>query len=332
MPEKNYFSDYVGQSQIVGHHNRVLNAVEHELNVPLKPLEYTGLAGLGKTSYARLFGNKLTEITNGEFEFIELSSGITLPAFVQQWVDLIEGKRAVILIDEAQGLQNVKVKNLLKRLLETENSVRTIQHEEYQLTANPFQHQYIFATNEEPRDSALFGPTGRTKQMQFLPYSREESIAIMKLKASKWEIDLTDAGAEYLVDRVLPNGRAISELIENDALLFVVNTPNKRVTLDTAKQIVQETGRFPRGLRRADIVTLLFIGKDEKGKQVQEIAAAAGGEDKRTTSYRLQWLAGLNFIRTASNGRKVLTQDGMDYLAKLRRASARRNEAAATTA
>ena len=314
--EKNHLKEYIGQPHIVAYGNRLLNAVEQERNIPLNPLEFTGFAGLGKTSFAKLLATKMGEVSKGEFVFSELSSGVTLPGFMQHWSNFIAGRRAVILIDEAQGLKNDKVKNILKRLLETEKSVKTIIHEEYSLEANPFNQLFIFATNEEPRDSALFGPTSRTKQLQFLPFSRSEALAVMHLKASKWKIELTDAGGEYLVDRVLPNGRAISELIETDALLH-----GGKITLEVAKQIVAETSRFPGGLRRADIVTLIFIGKDEKGKQVQEIAAAAGGEDKRTTSYRIQWLAGLGLIRTASNGRKVLTQPGMDYLTKLQSAN-----------
>lgn len=313
---KNYLKGYIGQRHIVDYGNLVLDAVASERSVPMQPLEFTGYAGLGKTSFAQLFAARLADVSGGEFQFSEMSSGITLPGFMKHWADHVQGRRAVVFMDEAHGLKNEKVKNILKRVLETEKQPKQIVHEEYSIYANPFEQLFMFATNEEPRDSALFGPTSRTKQLQFLPFTRSEALEVMQLKADKWKISLSEPAAEYLVDRVLPNGRAISELIENDALLL-----GKSITLETAKELVVATGRFPKGLRRADIVTLMFIGTDEKGKQVQEIAAAAGGEDKRTTSYRLQWLAGMGLMRTAGNGRKVLTQAGMEYLTELEKKS-----------
>lgn len=329
----NYLKGYIGQAHIVTYLNRLIHAVATGKNIALHPLEFTGYAGLGKTSLAILLAAVMRQVTanpkakQGEddtdaFHFSELSSGVTLPGFMQHWANNVQGRRAIVLIDEAQGFKNEKVKNLVKRILETGKSVKEITHEEFSITSNPFQQLFIFATNEEPRDTALFGPCGRTKQLQFLPFSKADSLAVIKQKAEKSHVDLSDAAAEYLVERVLPNGRAISELIENDCALFAAANSG-RMSIEAAKQLVAETGRFPMGLRKADITTLLFIAKDEKGKQVQEIASASGGEAKATTSYRLQWLAGLNLIRTASNGRKVLTQAGLDYLNTLKEKAAK---------
>lgn len=334
----NHFKGYVGQNHVTTYFNRLIAAIVSGANIALHPVEFTGYAGLGKTDFANRLATVLRDVTRnpkakeGEddtdaFHFAEMSSAITLPGFMQFWANHVQGRRSVILIDEAQDFKNPKVKSIMKRIMETGKSVKEITHEEFSITSDPFKQLFIFATNEEPRDSALFGPCGRTKQLQFLPFTTAEALQIIKQKATKAHLDLSDAAAEYLVTRVLPNGRAIAELVENDCALFGAAN-GKRVSLEMAKEIVKETGRFPLGLRKSDIVTLMFIAKDEKGKQIQEIAAAAGGEARATTMYRVQWLAGMNLIRTAGNGRKVLTQPGLDYLETLKKATADKKAAA----
>lgn len=310
---KNYLKDYVGQSHIVGYANLVLDAVASGRNYPFQPWELRGMAGLGKNHLADTVGRAITKLNN-EFEYIEMSSAITLPAFFKFYNDHIEGKRVIVFVDEAHYIKNGKVLNILKRLLETEKQPKQITHEEHTLEANPFNHLWLFATNEFAKDTALFGPTSRTKELQFEPFTPSEAFEVIMLKAEKWKISITESAAEFLVYRVLPNGRAISELIEDEVFLL---SKGKTFTIEMAKELVRHFGRFEKGLMRSDIQTLKFIGTDERGKQVQEIAAANAGEDPRHARYRLQCLAGLGLMRTGGNGRKVLTDDGRGYLEKL---------------
>ncbi len=319
---KNYFENYVGQSDVVRYCNLVLNALTQGRNIALQPLFFSGFAGLGKTKFANLlayFLNLLFREKTGEaFHFVEISSSITVPEFLKIWMNEIEGKQVVIFIDECHGLKNLKLVNLLKRIMETERSIKTVRYNDFNLTANPFQQLFILASNDELMDSALCGPSSRTKTLQFQPYSPEEMKEIMRQKAAKQHIDVSEAAIEFFQTRARPNARCISELIENDCKLY-----GDKITIETAKQIVKDSGRFIGGLRKVDIQTLMFIALDTKGKQVQEIAAACSGEDKKTTSYRLQWLAGMNLIKTLGNGRKGLTPEGLEYLKNLHDSSKR---------
>lgn len=313
---KNYLKGYVGQSHIIDYANLVLDAVAEKRNYPFQPWELRGMAGLGKNHLADTVGKTINKISNGEFNYIEMSSAITLPAFFKFWNDHVDGKRVIVFVDEAHYIRNGKVLNMLKRLLETEKQPKQITHEEHTLEANPFNHHWIFATNEFAKDTALFGPTSRTKELQFEPFTPSEVFELIMLKADNCKINITEAAAEFLVYRVLPNGRAITELVQDEVFLI---SKGKSVTIEMAKELVTRFGRFDKGLMRPDIQTLRFIGKDERGKQVQEIAAANAGEDPRHARYRLQWLAGLGMMRTGGNGRKVLTDDGRNYLEKLER-------------
>lgn len=309
-----FFEGYIGQKQAVDHASEVCNATAEGRHIPFQPVNLTGHAGLGKTLFMDLFAENLSKASGSEFRSVEINSATSLPVFLGIWIDHIEGKKAVIKIDEVHALSK-KLGNFLKPILETNRAVKQIRHGDYVLTANPFEHLWIAASNEEPKDTALFGGTGRFETVQFVPYSQDEMKAMITQKADKWAKDgkmkINGDAVNYLVTRCLPNARAISQLVESDCLLH-----GGTITLAVAKEICVRKGRYPMGLRREDIITLQFVGKDEKGRQVNEIAAACGGEDARTTSYRLQWLAGYGFIQTNA-GKKYLTLQGKEYLTKL---------------
>lgn len=307
-----FFENYIGQLRVIDQLTEVCNAVAECRNIPLQPLNFTGHAGLGKTYLAELLAREMGRASKGEVQYLEINSATSLPVFLTRWIDHIEGRKCVIFIDEAHALSK-KMGNFLKPILETNRSVKQIRYGDFVLTSNPYDHLWIAASNEEPKDSALFGGTGRFETLPFVPYSEEQVKAIIKQKADKWKgkMKIDSDAINYLVGRVLPNARAISQLVESDCLLH-----GGTISLAVAKEMCVRKGRFPMGLRSEDIKTLTFVGKDEKGRQVNEIAAACGGEDAKTTSYRLQWLAGYGFILTNA-GKKYLTLQGKEYLAKL---------------
>lgn len=311
---KNHFPGWIGQADVIRNLNKVVSAILKDANVPLQPLFLEGFAGLGKTSLAKLIAEVLQP--HG-FSFVEIPSSITLPAFLQLWGNLIEGKKVVVFVDEcAQIVKNKKVANLLKRVLETQRNVMPIAHDSGHITANPFQHFWIFASNEEPKDSALFGPSSRTKSLLLQPYTPEETQAIIAQKADKWGFKIDKDAIEYLSGRVMNNGRAISSLVEDDLLLHATLSEGK-ISLEVAKAIVQETKRFPLGLRGVDIKTLQCLSNEPRGRQVAELAMLCGGEDPKTTGDRLRALAGLGLVQTTANGRKAMTDKGAQYVREL---------------
>jgi hypothetical protein len=311
-----FFTGYIGQREAVDMGENICNMIASEQDLPLPPLSLTGYAGLGKTHYAELLARKMSEASSGqgsekEFRLVTINSASSLPVLIGQLIECA-GKRIVFFLDEAQAI-NKKVLNFLKPILETEKQTKSVRYGDFVFEANPFNQMWIFASNENLRDSAIFGPSGRAHTLQFQPYTRGEVKELMKYKAARWAKNFTlkDDAIDYLADRVLPNGRAISTLIEVECLYM-----GGTIGLDKAKEIVKKYKRFPLGLGANDIKTLMFLGSDENGKQVNEIASHCAGEPAKDTSYRLQWLAGLGFTGTKA-GKKVLTSKGKEYLVKL---------------
>lgn len=307
-----FFEKYVGQKEAITELTEVCNVVAEGRNIPHQPLNFAGHAGQGKTYLAELFANELARASNGEYKFVALNAAIPLPDFIAKWVDHIEGRKCVIWIDEVHTMSK-KMANFIKPIIETNRGVKSVRYMDYVLTSNPYEQFWLVASNEEPKDTALYGPTGRFKTIMFHPYTAAEVKAIMKQKTERWggKVKIDDTAIDYLVTRCVPNARSISQLIEGDCLRI-----GGHIKLADAKALCVRYGYFPMGLRRADIQTLTFVGKDDKGRQVNEIAAACGGEDGRTTSYRLQWLAGYGFIVTQA-GKKLLTAQGKKYLTDL---------------
>lgn len=314
---KNYFPNWIGQTEAIRYLNETLSVVAINPNFPLQPLYFESHAGLGKTKLAKTIGRVLEPMG---FEFVELPSTINLPGFVQFFTQLIEGKKVVIFCDECRELiKNKKVATLLKRILETENSVESITLDSgAAITANPFQHFWIFASNEEPKDTALFGGASRTEPLKLVNYSEEEVKEIMLQKAAKHKFTIHKDALEIGCKRVMSNGRAIKTFVENDLNRYA-QLGNGVISKEVMELVIKNTKRYPLGLRQIDLKTLNALALEPRGMQVGEIAMRCDGEAKETTGDRLRQLAGLGLILTGSNGRKTLAQGGIDYLGALKK-------------
>lgn len=321
MSEKieNFFKTFIGQSKVIGYLNRLLtfkSNPKHEA-VPIKPIALVGNAGLGKTLLAGVIANVLHGL-DASWNLVEISSSVTKAQFLEIWTRLIEGKNVIIFIDEA-GTNSMKRRdliNLIKRLTETQGQVKTVTDSargmEFTLTADLSKQFWILCTNEEISDTAMFGESGRFHTLNLELYTLEERKELIKHFASMHKMAMNQAVVDYLADKVVGTGRAINELIGNEVLLA---SQGHAVSLETAKQTVAEYGRFKGGLRSVDIKTLRFIGQEEQGKQVQEIAAHCA-ENESLTSDRLRMLSGLSFVRTHA-GKKKLTEEGRKYYAEV---------------
>lgn len=303
-----FFEKYIGQKPVINELSMVCNAVAEGRHIPHQPFFLDGDAGLGKTFLSDLFASELGRASGGEVKTVEINSATSITDFCGKWIDHIEGRRAVIKIDEAHALSK-KMKNFLKPILETNRSVKVIPYEDFRFTSNPYEHQWIAMSNEEPRDPALFGPTGRFRTLSLTWYSPADMKAMIKQKVERWQgkLKIDDAAIDYLITRCVPNARSISQLVEGDCLLI-----GGHIKLADAKELCVKNGYFPRGLRREDIQALQFIGRDDKGRQVNEVAACVG-KSPQTASYHLQVLAGYGFVVTQS-GKKFLTSQGKQYL------------------
>lgn len=316
-----FLKDYIGQKDFVRMAENLANAVLTEANVPFPVICCTGLAGSGKTKAVSALVKAMMKAAEGQknhlgeddkFVYVELNSAISLPDLVGRLAEVGNHRRAIFFIDEAAAI-NKKVLNYLKSVLETDNKVKEVRYQDFIWEANPFRHLWVFASNENLKDSAIFGPSGRAMSIQFQPYSKLEVVALMKYRADRYkkQFQLTDEAIEYFVERVLPNGRAIKNLIDVECLYT-----GGKITIDKAKKICKDYYRFPMGLGLNDVRTLKFLNTDLQGKQVNEIASNCGGEPNHETSYRLTWLAGFGLTDTKA-GKKRITTKGIEYLSKL---------------
>lgn len=310
---KNFFPDFIGQKEVILYLNKLLTIITSDRSFPIQPMFFNGHAGLGKTRMAKKIANVLEEYG---WEFVVIPTSCNLPSFVQLYCDRIQGRKVIVFVDEChQIIKNAKVRVLLQEILETENEVADITLESgAAITADPYSAMWIFASNEEPKCSALFGPAGRTKELTFTNYSREESKKIILQKAKKHSFEIEEDALEMGVDRVIPNGRAIKEFVEDDLYSYSIITGGK-ITASLMEQVIIETRRYPLGIREIDMVTLNGLAREPRGMQVGEIGAMCNGENAQKCSERLQILTAMGMIITGSNGRKTLAQGGIQYLA-----------------
>lgn len=311
---KHYFNHWIGQKAVTNYLDRVINAKAMNPNYPLQPLFFTGMAGQGKTMLMRL----VAEAMESELGYrnVVISAKCTRPELIQAWGELIQGKECVVRVDECSDVvRNKGVANLWKELLENEKGIKEVPvGNGLTLETNPFQQWPLFASNEEPKDAALFGPNSRTKQLMLQPYAKSEVIEMLEYMASKHNFKFKDNETlEFAAGRIIPNGRSISEFCENEIFTEAIISQDNVITLETMQRLVKESCRFPLGFRSIDIITLQALQARERGLQVNEIAAACKGEPNATTQERLRQLAGVGFVIT-NNGKKCITPEGCKYL------------------
>lgn len=328
---KNFFPGYIGQSAIIGEFNEILSLEEKGVLEPLRPRFFSGPAGTGKTEFAKMVAAARATIHGGEHEFIVIAPGTTRPMLIKRLAEHAAGKPATIFVDECHD-SDKRFNNALKPILETGGKIEDVRlSDECIFPANPFQHLWLFASNEDcaSKDPALFGPSGRTSKMQFVPYTHEEKKRLITLAVCEHEASVVKSihadALEFLAGRVWPNARAIMQEMGPELRRKANVHGADKLTLQFAKDFCagnlahldaslrHTIARYPMGLLWTDIQILRYVAPEVKGKQVQDIAAFTQ-EAKKDLAYRLSWLHGLGLMQTLANGRKALAQGGADYL------------------
>jgi len=337
---ENFFPGYIGQSSAVGELNEVLTLEKKGANEPFRPLHFKGPAGLGKTRFAKMIAAARDEMHGGEHRFVVVPPGTTRPQLISILAKEVAGRPATIFCDESHDMEK-RLRNMLKPILETDGQCEDVPlSEECIFPANPFQHLWITASNEDcaAKDPALWGPSGRFTSLDFVAYSDSEKAALLKL-ALKGGEDVeeikADADAvEFLCKRVWANARAITQEmgpeLRKKALLAggKINLAFAKAFAAGERHHVSEdkrhtVARYPMGLTWKDIQILRFLDAEVKGKQVSEIANHIQ-EPMKSAQYRLHWLSGeLQLIQTLANGRKGLDKQGGSYLATMEAARVR---------
>jgi hypothetical protein len=301
-------------------------------------------AGLGKTLFAELVAKAREKIHGKEHRFIQVPVGTSRAEFIKIMAKDATYRPATVFFDECQHLP-VATRNTIKPLIETGGNLKDVQlSEQCVFPANPFQHLYIFASNEDlvSKDSALWGQSGRTSPVHFVPYSETEKADLIRfsLKGSESLPIAIDADAvAFLCGRVWANARAITQEMGSElrqkaiihggkitlafAKAFCAGELHEGLSEETRKQVK----RYPRGLVWDDIRALQYMDANaKKGVLVSEIANFIN-QPRKDASYKLQWLASEGLTVTGSNGRKMLSLAGAQYLAAYKESEARREGA-----
>jgi hypothetical protein len=309
---KELFKTYIGQASIIAFFLRFIARVSEKSGTfQLGSHFFSGLAGQGKSNIMEAIANAIVA-TDDRFQVVRIEAGQTYNDLVTHLVNAGDNYRIFIVDEVAQFLSAGKHKKsgLLRQMLETGATSRR----EINLGGNVFvtadrtRQVWLFASNDDPKDEALFGATGRCKVHVLENLTEDDKAKMLDVMAGRYGANITDAAKPFILSRIRPNARAVKTMAEECAVYG-------NVTQESAKSLCRERGFFPDGWTRADVSILSRLGQNDKGCQVNELSALTG-EDSSQTSGRLKHLVAAGLVQSV-NGRKVLAPAGLEYLSKL---------------
>ncbi len=317
MERINYFEGNIGQQEVCEHFNGVIHLQAFSPTpVAMKGVALEGEAGMGKTSFLKKLHAALNAATGKDWRLVEFIPTESPTDFIHRYTtQVFSGEPTLIFVDEVHGLEHERIKQWLKRVLETENERKDIiirfGGEEYILPADPYNHLWVCASNEDLNDEAMIGPNGRFRPLYIAPYSYGEIAKLLVLMAANFKMELTPGAVEYLSKRVKGNGRAIDALMKSLQVECM-----ERIDLDAARRTVARDKRFPDGLDRRDLEAIIFLASRPKGAQIGEVGAHIKEVDNRANS-RLRVLSGMNLVTSGGGKRRIITPEGKEYLKNL---------------
>lgn len=320
----NILKNYIGQAHVIAFFLRFLERVEEKTGLfQLGAHFFAGLAGQGKSNIMEAIAAAVVA-ADDRFQIVRVEAGQTYNDLVTHFVDAGDNFRIFIFDEIAQFLSAGKHKKsgLLRQMLETGATHRR----EIDLGGNVFvtadrtRQLFLFASNDDPKDDALFGATGRCKIHVLESLTDSEKAAMLDVMLARAGATLTEAAKPFILSRVRPNARAVKIMGEEVACY------GKGLTLEKAKALCSERGFFEAGWTKADVSILVRLGKNDKGCQVNELSAMTG-EDSSQTSGRLKHLVAAGLVQSV-NGRKILASAGLEYLSKLQAKQAAKKAAA----
>lgn len=318
---------YIGQAPIISFFLRFIDRIKEKSGqFQLGAHFFAGLAGQGKSNIMEAIADAVIAVDE-RFSVVRIEATCTFNDLVSKLVDAGDNHRIFILDEVAQFLSAGKHKKsgLLRQMLETGQSHRR----EIDLGGNIFitadrtRQLWLFASNDDPKDEALFGATGRCKVHVLEHLNDDDKATMFEIMVERFKAFVTESAKPFLMGRMRPNARAIKTMAEECATYG-------KLTLETAKKLCVERGFFPDGWTRSDVSILVRLGQNDKGCQVNELAALTG-EDSSQTSGRLRHLVAAGLVQSM-NGRKVLAPAGLQYLSDLSKKQAKKKAATATEA
>lgn len=281
----------------------------------LPPVFLSGYAGLGKTFCVDLIAGMLPD-----FKYIKLPPGFTASAFKKALVENCH-RPFIFFLDEMHDLDS-GIANLLKTLTETNGRIREfnvmVGREEYTITIDPRIHWFIGASNEPIKDAALVGQSGRFRNCQFLPYSKEDMPVLFTMLAEQYlpEANLSSQVKKTLAANCRPFARSMKMMLER--MWTEIKEGHELTDTVSTQKALAAAGYYPGGWRKQHIDVLTFLATDEKGRQVQEIAQGPmrGASSKEASELLAELMQG-QLIITLGNGRKAATKEAIALLKSL---------------
>lgn len=293
---------FIGQTAAKETLNEILTAREYARKNKepfiFPPLYFTGLSGVGKTELALKYVEALKD-ENFKFEEVPVKAGWR---YFDQLAARVAEVPAVIFLDEAQ--EPSPIEEMLKLILNVKEP-RTFTRNDTTFSANPSNHSWILASNEEI-DPAL---KRRCVEVAFTTYTQDEKKQLLKIMCNK---DLPAETVDYLEARTKPMAGDIDNLCKRLNL-----QPVDKISLKLAKTIVQNIGLFPQGLVKKDLELLMRMHRaGEKPTPIDNLKAVIGDVKTSATRGRLGWLAAIELAEIRKGG-YALTKGGIAYLKNL---------------
>lgn len=290
---------------------------EREEYYPIPCILLTGETGAGKSFIAKEFAKSLG------FQYIPFPT----KAGFRFW-DTVAGKACsldeetgnayaiptIFHVDECHNQPTLE--DMFK--LATENDKPTmITRNGTEFFSDRSKHVWIFSSNEKI-DPAIRSRC-KTFTLDMLPLNRGEKKQVITLYCDK---PIDGDALDYLEGRCKPWAREVKCVADRSSVELV-----ERITLETAREIIQKMGLNPLGLVKKDLAILKRIS--EGNADLNVLKSISGDVQTSETRGRLGWLCSLQLAEPRKSN-FILTKAGAKYLGDLM--AAQRAEKAANKA
>lgn len=310
QPLNNYFPDLVGQKAVKRKLSFYINAFNKTGVCPF--LLLTGAKGLGKTEFAKGFGQNLKNQDGSKRTFLELNCSTIKnneQFFEQIFLPLISDNEITILFDECHALPKDLTMAFLTIFNTETKTKKSFEWNEMSFEFNFKKQTFIFATTESDK---IFPPLkDRLTNVDFEPYSENELGEILKLCVP--EALITDECVKEVSTSVRNNARN-AVMRAKEISLYCGAKEKYFFSLKDFKDLSENVSILPLGLTYTEKQILEVLNKH--GSATLTGLAAKLGLSK-TSIQRDHELYLLNKNLIEIDGKRKITARGMKVCEKL---------------
>ncbi len=310
QPLNNYFPDLVGQKAVKRKLSFYINAFNKTGVCPF--LLLTGAKGLGKTEFAKGFGQNLKNQDGSKRTFLELNCSTIKnneQFFEQIFLPLISDNEITILFDECHALPKDLTMAFLTIFNTETKTKKSFEWNEMSFEFNFKKQTFIFATTESDK---IFPPLkDRLTNVDFEPYSETELGEILKLCVP--EALITDECVREVSTSVRNNARN-AVMRAKEISLYCGAKEKYFFSLKDFKDLCKNVSILPLGLSYTEKQILEVLNKH--GSATLTGLAAKLGLSK-TSIQRDHELYLLNKNLIEIDGKRKITARGMKVCEQL---------------